>query len=1354
MVDMNSAQEELLALLLEEQGIASEQAPPLTPRARNTPPPLSFAQQRLWFLEQWEQGSAAYNIFDAARLSGVLKVDALERALSEIVRRHEVLRTTFKGIEGTPVQVIHPAVPLNLPLIDLRLLPRPQREAEVLRMAGEAACQPFNLDQGPLLRVTLLRVDEHEHVLLLTIHHIIFDVWSRKVFRRELHTLYEAYLHGRAAPLPELPIQYADYVYWQREWLESGLQTQQMAYWKERLGGALPVLELPADYPRPARQTFNGALLSRVLPDALGQALLRLGQREGATLFMTLLAVFKALLQRYTGQHDIIVGTPIANRARIETEGLIGFFLNTLALRTDLSGDPSFTELLTRVREQALQAYDHQDLPFERLVEELQPTRDPSHSPLFQVMFVLQNDAQQPVGLPGVTSTPLEVDNHTAKFDLTVFVIESGQRLTTFFEYNTDLFSEHTVARWLDHWQTLLEGIVADPAQRLSDLPLLSAPERHQLLVEWNPWPPSPAEQTLAGLFEAQVERTPHAVAVVFEDQALSYDELNGRANQLAHRLRALGVGPEVLVGLCMERSIEMVVGLLGILKAGGAYVPLDPGFPKERLAFLLEDTGVRVLIAQQRLVAQLPAHRARVLCLPSAALEEEPRANPVSGVRPDHLAYVMYTSGSTGTPKGVAVPQRAVARLVTHTDYVTLGPEQVFLQLAPLAFDASTFELWGALLNGGKLVVFPPHTPTLAELGATLQARRITTLWLTAGLFHAMVDEQLGAFRGVRQLLAGGDVLSVPHVQRFLAAHPDCRLINGYGPTENTTFSCCYTIPPHAAPGRAVPIGRPIANTQAYILDAYCHPVPIGVSGELYLGGAGLARGYHNRPELTAEKFIPHPFSPDPDARLYKTGDLACYLADGNIEFLGRTDHQVKIRGFRIELGEIEAVLGTHPSIKEAVVIAREDTPGDKRLVAYLAASPAPSSQELRNYLMARLPEYMLPAIFVMLDALPLTPNGKLDRKALPAPGATQAGSGYTAPRDNLELQLSKIWERLLRVPAVGIHDNFFELGGHSLLAVRLVAQIEKIWGKNVPLATLFQAPAIDRLADILRQQGWSASWSSLVPIQPLGTKPPFFWVHGGGGNLLQFRKFAEHLGADQPFYGLQAYCLDGRRAKLTRVEDMAAHYITELRTVQAEGPYYLGGHCFGGWVALEMAQQLSAQGEQVAFLACTDSSPPPLSQEELQLDAEQDWRDKMKLHRDNLTQLSRTAKLMYFIKRTRTKLRATYERLAYKFYLRIGIPIPQALRIRYIFDVNVRAQCNYIARPYAGSIILLWADHDIKRRFHAHYQEGWRRLAAGVENYDLPLGHTDVFRDPYVRHVAERLTQCLARAQAAHGG
>ncbi|HLA75266.1 MAG TPA: amino acid adenylation domain-containing protein, partial [Gammaproteobacteria bacterium] len=1056
---MNSAQEELLALLLEEQGIDTEQAPPLTPRARNTPPPLSFAQQRLWFLEQWEQGSAAYNICDAARLSGVLKVDILERALSEIVRRHEVLRTTFKSIEGTPVQVIHPATPLNLPLIDLRLLPRPQREAEVLRMAGEAARQLFNLDQGPLLRVTLLRVDEHEHVLLLTIHHIIFDIWSRKVFRRELHTLYEAYLQGRAAPLAELPIQYADYAYWQREWLQSGLQAQQMAYWKERLGGALPVLELPADYPRPAQQTFNGALVSRVLPDALSQALLHLGQREGATLFMTLLAAFKALLHRYTGQHDIIVGTPIANRSRIETEGLIGFFLNTLALRTDVSGDPSFTELLIRVREQALQAYDHQDLPFERLVEELQPTRDPSHSPLFQVMFVLQNDVQQSVGLPGVTFTPLEVDNHTAKFDLTVFVIESGRRLTTHFEYNTDLFSEQTVAPWLDHWQTLLEGIVADPAQRLSELPLLSAPERHRLLVEWNPWPPFPTEQTLAGLFEAQVERTPHAIAVAFEDRVLSYDELNGRANQLAHRLRALGVGPEVLVGLCMERSLELVVGLLGILKAGGAYVPLDPGYPKERLAFLLEDTGVRVLVAQQRLVAQLPAHRARVLCLPSAALEEESRANPVSGVRPDHLAYVMYTSGSTGTPKGVAVPQRAVARLVTHTDYVTLGPEQVFLQFAPLAFDASTFELWGALLNGGKLVVFPPHTPTLAELGTTLQARRITTLWLTAGLFHAMVDEQLWAFQGVRQLLAGGDVLSVPHVQRFLAAHPGCRLINGYGPTENTTFSCCYTIPPHAALGRAVPIGRPIAHTQAYILDAYCHPVPIGVFGELYLGGAGLARGYHNRPELTAEKFIPHPFSPDPSARLYKTGDLARYLPDGNIEFLGRTDHQVKIRGFRIELGEIEAVLSAHPSIKEAVVIAREDTPGDKRLVAYLAASPAPSSQELRNYLMARLPEYMLPAIFVILDALPLTPNGKLDRKALPAPGATQAGPSYTAPRDNLELQLSKIWERLLRVPAVGIHDNFFELGGHSLLAVRLVAQIEKIWGKNVPLATLFQA-------------------------------------------------------------------------------------------------------------------------------------------------------------------------------------------------------------------------------------------------------------------------------------------------------
>jgi amino acid adenylation domain-containing protein/non-ribosomal peptide synthase protein (TIGR01720 family) len=902
--------------------------------------PTSFSQQRLWFFSQLEPGNPFYNMPAAVLLKGSLNVETLKRSFQETVRRHEALRTTFCTVDGKPVQVIHPTLNFALPVTDLRELPPAKREAEVQKLTAEEALQHFNLAKGPLLRANLLHLDSEEYILLLTLHHIVFDGWSIGVLLRELAALYEAFSTGKPSPLAELPIQYADFAVWQREWLGGDRARIDLAYWKQQLEGAPPLLELPTDRPRPPVQTYRGAKHSFLLSKALTEALNSLSRKENVTLFMTLLAAFKTLLYRYTGQADIVVGAPIANRNRAELEELIGFFVNTLVLRTDLSDTPTFRELLARIREVMLEAYAHQDLPLEQLMEELQPQRDLSYNPLFQVSFVLQNAPLPIQHLPGMTLIVLEVDNQTSKFDLAVNLEEKPDGISANFEYSTDLFDAATICRMAGHFQRLLEEIAANPDRCIEELPLLTENERYQLLREWNDAPVDyPRDRCIHQLFEQQAERTPDAVAVVFEDQKLTYRELNERANQLAHYLRSLGVGPEVLVGICVERSLEAIVGLLGILKAGGAYVPLEPTYPKERLSFMLEETQVSVLLTQAHLAESLPAHQAHLICLDSdwEIIAQHGEENPAALVTSSNLAYIIYTSGSTGKPKGASVTQRGVVRLVKGSNYANLSAEEVFLQLAPISFDAATFEIWGSLLNGARLVVMPAHTPSLQELGQAIRQNQITTLWLTAGLFHLMVDEQLENLKQVQQLLAGGDILSVSHVLKLLREAKGCRLINGYGPTENTTFTCCYSITDASQIVNSVSIGCPISNTQVYILDSLLQPVPIGVPGELYIAGDGLARGYFKRPELTARAFISNPFSDEPDARLYKTGDRARYLPDGNIEYLGRIDSQVKIRGYRIELGEIEETLRHHPAVQDAAAIARDEGSGNKRLVAYV---------------------------------------------------------------------------------------------------------------------------------------------------------------------------------------------------------------------------------------------------------------------------------------------------------------------------------------------------------------------------------------------------------------------------------
>jgi amino acid adenylation domain-containing protein len=1070
--------------------------PPIEPMTYQTdillllppqPIPLSFPQQQLWLLAQVAPEMPVYNEPFTIRLGGPIDVVALEQSFNEILRRHHALRTTVITVEGQAIQMVSPFVAFKLPVVDLDALPANARESEAVRQATAVAKQPFDLSTYPLFRATLMPLDEQDYRLFLTFHHIIIDgVSIYEILLPELETLYQAFSNGEPSPLSPPTLQYTDFALWQRQWLQADVLEEQLAYWKQHLA-ELSTLQLPTDRPRPARPSHRGARHCLALSKALTEALKALSRQEGVTLFVTMLAAFKTLLHRYSGQDDIVVGTVTAGRNRAELQQIMGDFLNTLVLRSDLSDNPSFRQLLRRVRDVTLGAYAHQDLPFEQLVDKLQPVRRPGTNPLFQVAFTIE--PLMPLLDLGWTINQLDIHPGSAKFDLYLELDEKPDGMTGRIEYNTDLFEEATIARMGGHYQTLLEGIVANPEQRLSDLPLLTAPEQQQLL-EWNHTQTDfPKTVCIHQLFENQVERTPDAVAIVFDGKQLSYRELNGRANQLAHHLISLGVKPEALVGICVERSIEMIVGLLGILKAGGAYVPLDPAYPPVRLTFMLADAQVPVLLTQQHLLGRLPKDEPPVICIDTdwETIAKETEENSRNQTTVDNLAYVIYTSGSTGKPKGVSVTHRSVIRLVKNTNYVNLTADDVFLQIAPISFDASTFEIWGPLVNGSRLVIIPPHVPSLEELGQALQHYQVTTLWLTAGLFHLMVDMRLEELKPVRQLLAGGDVLSVPHVKKVLQTLKGCRLINGYGPTENTTFSCCYPMTDSSQVGNTVPIGHPIANTQVYVLDAHLQRVPIGIYGELYIGGDGLARDYFNRPELTAEKFVPNPFEQDIGGfqngrslltRLYKTGDLVRYLPDGNLEFLGRIDHQVKIRGFRIELGEIEAVLSQHAAVQEAVVIVREDIAGDKCLVAYIVqtaegcqTSKVCQAEEvlLRRFLKQKLPDYMVPSTFVLLEALPLTPNGKIDRQALPQPRRVYLGTSYIAPKTQIEHQIATIWQTVLHINKVCVHDKFFDLGGNSLLLVQVQNQLVECLNREVSVVTLFEYPTISALAHYL---------------------------------------------------------------------------------------------------------------------------------------------------------------------------------------------------------------------------------------------------------------------------------------------
>ncbi|MFC1975075.1 amino acid adenylation domain-containing protein [Chloroflexota bacterium] len=1071
----------LLALRLKEKRQATPEKQTIPRRKDTDDLPLSFAQERLWFLNQLELSATVYSELSAFRLIGPLDHAALERSLNAIVQRHEALRTMFVSVDGQPRQAITPSLTVEVPVVILHDLPKREREAQVQELAKAEAQQPYDLAQGPLFQAKLLRLGAEEHVLLLAMPHIIGDGWSMTVFIREMAVFYEAFCAGKAASLPELPIQYADFAIWQRQWLRGEILETQLDYWRKQLSGNLTTLELPTDRPRAPVRSSRGAQEYFQLPPSLSESLLRVSQQAEATLFMTLLAAFKTLLYRYTGQVDILVGSPIYNRNRSELEPLIGFFINTLVFRTGLSGTPTFADLLKRIRKITLDAYAHQDLPFEKLIAELRVERNLSYNPLFQVMFVLHNAPMPTLKFSNLTMQWMLIDSGTAKFDLDLAMVDVGKHgLVGWLEYNTELFDSVTITRMIGHFQTLLESIVANPNQRLAELELLTEVEYRHLLLTWNDTQTDyPQDICVHRLFEAQVERTPDAVALVFESESLTYLELNQRANQLAHHLRALGVGPETLVAICMERSIDVGVGLLGILKTGGGFVPLDPDYPKERLTFMLEDTRAPVLLTQQRLVESFPMTRDKVVCLDSdwETIAQESGENPVNEATADNLAYVIYTSGSTGQPKGVVIAHQAIGNhLLWRQQTYPLTTHDRFLHKASLSFDISVWEIFAPLIAGARLILARPGGQMdSAYLVRLIADQKITNIHFPPTMLQLFLEEKgVTECSSLQRVFCGGESMPIELKDHFFE-RLDAELHHQYGPTETTVDVIIRQCKP--TDNRAVvPIGHPIANTKIYILDANLQLVPIGVFGELHVGGLSLARGYLNRSNLTGEKFIADPFSAEPGARLYKTGDIGRYLLDGNIEFLGRRDHQVKIRGFRIELGEIEAILRQHPAIREAVVIVQEDEPGGKRLVTYLVPDQEQplSTSELRAYLKRKLPDYMIPAVFVALEAMPLNANGKINRRALPALDQIKLESevSFVAPRTTTEEMLTEIWTEILHVEQVGIYDNFFELGGHSLLATQLISRIRTAFTVEIPLRSLFESPTVAQLATLITRQ------------------------------------------------------------------------------------------------------------------------------------------------------------------------------------------------------------------------------------------------------------------------------------------
>jgi amino acid adenylation domain-containing protein len=1322
----------------------SDEMQALRPRPRDTALPLSFAQQRLWFIDRLQPGSPVYNLCSAVRFTGALDAPALAATFSEITRRHEVLRTTFEEHGGEPVQVIHPWAPRPLPVIDLSALPEEVRNREGRSLAAAESLRSFDLASGPLFRAGLLRFAAAEHVVVATMHHIVGDGWSVGVLHQEVSALYNSFTRGLDSPLPELAVQYADYALWQRDWMSGELLERELAYWRERLRGIPPVLPLPADHPRPARPTYRGGRRGLRWPADLAGALQTLGRRNGATLFMVLLAGFQSLLSRLTGERNICVGTPIAGRNRVEIENLIGFFVNTLVLRADLGGEPSFLTLLERVREASLEAYAHPNLPFERLVQDLAPERTMSYSPLFQVLLVLQNAPEGGGSIAGLAVESLgSVERPTARYDLALSVREAGGSLLGLMEYATDLFEGVTVERMLRQLEGLLGAAAASPRSVLGELPLLTSGELHQVLLEWNDVPGGEEPgRCLHELFESWADAQPAAPAVVWETGSMSYGALERHANRLAWHLRGLGVGPEARVGLCVDRTGALPVGVLGILKAGGAFVPLDPSYPRERLGWIVADAGLDLLVSDQESLGLLPAEGLRTVLLDrdSGEIELASAARPASGVGAGHLAYVIYTSGSTGRPKGVLVEHRGLANVAAEqAEVFRAGVGDSVLQMASPGFDAAVAEIVTSLCLGGRLCLARRESllpgPGLLEL---LRSRSVTHVTMTPAVLAELPWEALAE---LRTLVVAGEACPAELVGRWGDGR---RLVNAYGPTEATIWSTAEVCAPV---GGAPAIGRPIANVRVHVLDAALRPVPVYVAGELCVAGVGVARGYLGLPDLTAERFVPDPYGKEPGSRLYRTGDLARYRADGRIDFLGRLDEQVKIRGVRIELGEIEAALRRHPAVRDAAVAAREEGPAGRRLLAWVVAADAgqpPAAAELRRFLAASLPAPMIPAAVESITALPVTPHGKIDRLAIAR--LTSGGPGLrsrVAPRNESELRLLEIWEEVLGTGPLGVTEDFFQAGGHSLLAVRLLARIREKTGKELPLATLFTGSSVERMAALL-ERDLPRHREPLVALRTVeASRAPLFLVHPVGGNVLCYAELVRAMEPDRSIYGLQAP--DPGAAFPASLEAMAAGYLEAIRQVQPEPPYHLAGWSMGGVLAFEMARQLHRRGrQQVGLLALLDAEPPLAAREPT------GEMDLLRMFARDLAGLSlgESPRRLPELAPGEPALEELFGFAHRSGLIPPGLDLATTRRLFDVFRADVELLRAYAGKPCPGPALLLLGAETVHSR--RDVAPAWGTLIEnGLAVEITPGQHYSLLRRPQVESVAERLHAALLRSE-----
>ena len=1337
--------------------------------------PLSPMQQGMLFHSLYAPESGVYIEQMTLILKGDVNVAAFESAWQTVVDRYSILRTLFLWENRvTPLQVVLKQV--NLPWNNLNwlLLSPATQQQQLSELLHTQRAQGFQFNRAPLMGCTLIQLTDDTYHFIWNFHHILLDGWCLQIIFNEVLSLYESQVKGEICHL-STPVPYRNYI----TWLNNQDRAASTEFWRQNLHGfsAPTPLVVGRTVPQSHQQDSNYQKLEFRLSTEVSCKLQALAQQHHLTFSTIIQAAWGLLLSRYSGEPDIVFGVTVSGRpaSLSGVEKMVGLFINTLPLRLQISPEQQLISWLEQIQQLMLEL---QQFSYTPLVEIQSLSEVVGGIPLFESIVVFENypmDRSLDNETGSLQIGEIESREQT-NFPLTV-AVEPGNELSVQISYDTVRFAEDTIDRMLGHLQTIFSTIATNPHQTLGELPLLTLTEQHQLLHEWNDTAREyPQNKCIHQLFEEQVAKTPDAIAVVFEEQELTYQQLNQRANQLAHYLQTLGVKPEVLVGICVERSLEMVVGLLGILKAGGAYVPLDPSYPNERLSYMLSDAEIDVLLIQENLLSSLP-DSAQVICLDTdwEVIESYSQENLMTDVTTDNLAYVIYTSGSTGQPKGVTIPHRGVNRLVTNTNYINLQEQDVVALASNFSFDATTFEIWGALVCGAKLVVvtldalLSPY-----QLADFIQSRKISTLFLTTALFNQIASTVPSAFNSLQQLMFGGEAVDVTAVKAVLKNQPPQRLLHVYGPTESTTFSTWYLVSDVLEEAKTISIGRPIANTQVYILDPQLQPVPIGVAGELHIGGDGLARGYLNRPELTQAKFIPNPFSSDKSARLYKTGDLARYRPDGNIEFLGRIDHQVKIRGFRIELGEIEAVLSNHPQIQQAVVIALEDRPASKRLVAYVVADPsqAPTLRELHQFLQNVLPHYMVPSAFVTLHSLPLTPNGKIDRQSLPTPDPSQLSEvNFVPPRNALEQNLVKIWEEVLEIFPIGVRDNFFEIGGHSLLAAPLMARIHEKFGKSLSLATLFQGPTIEQLAIVLLQQQDVQSWSPLVAIQPNGKRLPLFCVPGGAMDVIALGYLAHHMVA-QPFYGLQPKGLDGDLEPHSRVEEMATCYIQALQVVQPQGPYLLAGHSFGSFIIFEMAHQLQEQGHEVALLAMMDElAPLPIFKS-----VDLNWRQEANGLNEEAKNLTLLVSLMERFSGNNVNL--SYEVLrtldsdAQLNYIAVQMEranlLPPKFGSKHLRGfLNVcggigKAFENFLPdKIYPGKITFFRSSEihgdDFAAPELAEIMKdpalGWRQFCTEtVEVHMVPGNHVSMLTEPHVQILAERLQGCIDKALAHH--